>query len=42
MSLFLHIPFPEELDDETWAMKWAQLNWLSEKGLLNVNLNTTK
>jgi len=30
----LHIPFPENLDDETWAIKWAQINWLSEKGLL--------
>jgi hypothetical protein len=34
MSHFLHIPFPEQLDDETWANKWAQLNWLAEQGIL--------
>lgn len=35
MSNFLHIPFPEELDDETWAIKWAQVGWLAEQGILN-------
>ncbi|MBW7839232.1 MAG: hypothetical protein H3C36_06285 [Chitinophagaceae bacterium] len=36
ISHFLHIPFPEELDDETWSRKWAQINWLSEKGILGL------
>ncbi|WP_165689688.1 hypothetical protein [Elizabethkingia occulta] len=36
LSLFLHIPFPEELPDHIWAMKWAQLSWLADKGLLSV------
>ncbi|AQY22976.1 hypothetical protein [Riemerella anatipestifer] len=39
MSFFLHIPFPEQLDDDTWAMKWAQIKWLSEKGFLGFKLN---
>jgi len=25
------------LDDNTWAMKWAQVKWLSEKGVLSLN-----
>ena len=36
MSFFLHIPFPEQLSDEVWAMKWAQLGWLAEKGFLGI------
>ncbi|WP_283670377.1 hypothetical protein [Candidatus Ornithobacterium hominis] len=39
MSLFLHIPFPEQLDDETWVMKLAQLKWLGEQGILSVKFN---
>jgi hypothetical protein len=34
MSFFLHIPFPEDMDDDTWMEKWRQIEWLSEKGLL--------
>ena len=33
ISYALHIPFPEELDDETWAMKVAQVEWLIEQGI---------
>ena len=36
ISYYLHIPFPEDLDDETWAMKWAQIQWLAEQGILGV------
>jgi len=39
ISFFLHIPFPEELDDETWSEKWQQLLWLAEKGILKMKLN---
>lgn len=35
ISHFLHIPFPEELDDDTWAMKWAQIGWLADQGILS-------
>ncbi|WP_162304181.1 hypothetical protein [Chryseobacterium mulctrae] len=36
MSHFLHIPFPEKLDDDTWASKWAQIGWLADQGILGV------
>lgn len=36
ISHFLHIPFPEQLDDETWAAKWAQIGWLTDMGILSV------
>ena len=36
MSLFFHIPFPEDLPDELWAEKVAQLKWMAEKGLLGI------
>ncbi len=32
----MHIPFPEELDDDIWMEKFRQLEWLSEQGLLGV------
>jgi hypothetical protein len=34
ISHFLHIPFPERLSDTEWAQKWAQVQFLAEKGLL--------
>ncbi len=34
ISHFLHIPFPEQLDDTKWAEKWAQVQFLAEKGIL--------
>ncbi|WP_168197003.1 hypothetical protein [Flavobacterium alkalisoli] len=34
ISHFLHIPFPEELSDTQWAEKWAQVQFLAEKGIL--------
>jgi hypothetical protein len=39
ISFFLHIPFPERLDDDTWMEKVRQIQWLSEKGLLGVKTN---
>jgi hypothetical protein len=36
ISHFLYIPFPEKLDDDAWAMKWAQVNWLSDQGILGL------
>jgi hypothetical protein len=34
----LHIPFPEELDDEKWMEKYRQVEWLADKGLLGVKI----
>ena len=34
ISHLLHIPFPEKLDDTLWAEKWAQAQFLIEKGVL--------
>ncbi|MFL0063440.1 hypothetical protein [Tenacibaculum maritimum] len=39
ISHYLHIPFPENLDDDIWAMKWAQINWLADQGLLGIKKN---
>lgn len=39
MSFYLGIPFPEQLDDDVWVMKLAQITWLGEQGLLNVKMN---
>jgi len=36
ISHFLHIPFPEALTDDVWAIKWAQINWLSAQGILTI------
>ncbi len=36
ISHFLHVPFPEALPDDVWAMKWAQVNWLADQGILSV------
>lgn len=36
ISFFLHIPFPEQLSDDVWASKWAQLGWLAEQGFLGL------
>ena len=34
ISHILHIPFPEQLSDYVWAEKWAQVQWLIEKGIV--------
>lgn len=34
ISHFLHIPFPEDLTDEVWSIKWAQLKFLADAGVL--------
>ncbi|MCG8208475.1 hypothetical protein, partial [Tenacibaculum finnmarkense] len=39
ISHFLHIPFPEKLTDDVWAIKWAQINWLSTQGILTIKTN---
>ncbi|MGP1514459.1 MAG: hypothetical protein ACTTJH_00680 [Bacteroidales bacterium] len=36
ITLYFHIPFPEDLDDERWMEKFRQLEWLAEKGLLGM------
>ena len=34
ISHILHIPFPEQLDDDIWSQKWAQVKWLVDKGII--------
>jgi len=34
MSLYFHIPFPENLPDGVWVEKFRQIEWLADKGLL--------
>lgn len=34
ISHILHIPFPEQLSDDVWAEKWAQVKWLIDKGII--------
>lgn len=34
ISHFLHIPFPEQLSDAIWVQKWAQVKWLTDKGII--------
>lgn len=34
ISHILHIPFPEQLSDIVWSEKWAQVQWLIEKGIV--------
>ena len=36
ISHFLHVPFPEQLDDDTWIEKARQVKWLESKGILPV------
>jgi superfamily II DNA or RNA helicase len=36
MSRYLGIPFPEQLDEITWAMKARQIEWLLDSGHLPV------
>ena len=39
LSLWFHIPFPEDLPDEVWAEKVRQMEWLARNGMLGVKLN---
>ncbi len=32
----MHIPFPEQLEEDVWWEKLQQLKWLAEVGLLGV------
>lgn len=34
ISHILHIPFPEKLPDEVWALKWSQVKWLVDVGIV--------
>lgn len=34
ISHILHIPFPEQLSDEVWGLKYAQVQWLIDKGFI--------
>jgi len=36
MSLFFHIPYPEDLSDDVWFEKWRQIEWLAEAGMLGI------
>lgn len=40
MSLYFHIPYPEELTDEQWAERVRQIEWLGREGLLGVKAGT--
>ena len=34
ISLYLHVPFPERLNDEDWAERVRQIEWLAKNGIL--------
>jgi len=36
LSFYMNIPFPEQLDDDTWCEKYRQFQWLAEAGHLPV------
>jgi hypothetical protein len=36
ISLYFHIPFPEELPDNIFFEKVRQIEWLSKKGMLGI------
>jgi len=38
ISHFLHIPFPEQLEEDVWLEKARQLWWLNRSGLLPVKI----
>ncbi|MCK0199234.1 hypothetical protein ACQ1P2_02830 [Ornithobacterium rhinotracheale] len=42
ISYYLNIPFPEQLPDDIWVMKLAQVTWLAEKGLLNLKFQKSE
>jgi hypothetical protein len=42
ISRYLHIPFPEQLDDDTWCEKFRQVEWLLEAGHLLVKKKDSK
>lgn len=39
ISHFLHVPFPEKLSDTEWSEKWAQVQFLKEKGIIGQSSN---
>jgi len=41
ISFYLHIPFPEELEDEIWMEKYRQVEYLADIGLLGVKIDGT-
>lgn len=40
ISHVLHIPFPEQLSDEVWAVKWMQTKFLIDKGFLGKTVDS--
>lgn len=38
LTHFMHIPFPEQLDDDTWLEKYRQYEWLLETNRLPIQL----
>ena len=38
LTHFMHIPFPELLDDDTWLEKYRQYEWLLETNRLPIQL----
>ncbi|MBP5503368.1 MAG: hypothetical protein II939_01020 [Bacteroidales bacterium] len=42
MSLYFHIPFPENLPDGVWVEKFRQIEWLADKGLLGAKQPQTE
>lgn len=39
ISYFLHIPFPEDLTEDKWFEKAAQIRWLEKTKILPVQFN---
>ena len=39
LSFYMHIPFPEKLDDEAFIRKWEELTWVLELDLKLKNTN---
>jgi len=32
------VPFPDKLQDEEWSIKWAQVKYLAETGVLGTSM----
>lgn len=38
LTYFMHIPFPEELEDDVWLEKYRQFQWLLETNRLPIQI----
>jgi len=38
LSHFMHIPFPEDLEDDVWLEKYRQFQWLLETNRLPITI----